>query len=196
MLVVHLREFRTRNLIVTQQPEYAFRYSSADVITVELSEWLSYSHANDLLLLLLSRQTFEETCAFLSFPPHQPVESLAGKPPVRSTASTDVKRRHFVPRCASLLERTNQRERVKGPEGLAYIVQGVFRESISEGDHLDRIGKNVALVSLVEVICRHGGDGGAMPGIEQQIESLRDDADFSGESGLLEFLAKTFGRLL
>ncbi|KAG0127949.1 hypothetical protein HOY82DRAFT_623959 [Tuber indicum] len=240
-----------RNLTLAQQPEYAFRYSSTDAVTAELNEWFSYSLANDLSLLLLSKQTFEETYPLLSLPPHQTVESLAGKRPSRWTASKDVKRRRFISRCADLLEHTNQRERVKGLEGLAYVVQGVFGETVSEDDHLDRVKKNVALVRqaglvetlfncvrgsvgreleyaaagsnsrdetkegdrgwnrkelryaltilyfLVEVTRRHDEDAeGAMPGMDQQIESLRDEiADLPGESGMLGFLAKTLGRL-
>ena len=251
MLVVHLRKFRKENLTVTQQPEYAFRYSSTDVTTAELNEWFSYSLANDLSLLLLSKQTFEETYAVLSLPPHQTVESLVGKRPPRWTTSKDVKRKRFISRCADLLEHTSQRERVKGLEGLAYVVQGVFGETVSEEDHLDRIKKNVALVRqagliealfncvrgsvgreleyaaagsssrdetkegdrgwnrkelryaltilyfLVEVTRRHDEDAGeAILGMDQEIESLRDEiADLPGESGLLGFLAKTLGRL-
>ncbi|KAG0640215.1 hypothetical protein HOY80DRAFT_1009130 [Tuber brumale] len=234
-----------------KQPEYAFRYSSTDVVTAELNEWFSYSLANDLSLLLLSKQTFEETYPVLSLPPHQTLESLAGKRPPRWTTSKDVKRRRFISRCADLLEHTNQRERVKGLEGLAYVVQGVFGETVSEEGHLDMIKKNVALVRqvglvetlfncvrgsvgreleyaaggsnsrdetkegdrgcnrkelryaltilyfLVEVTRRHDEDAeGAMLGMDQQIESLRDEiADLPGESGLLGFLAKTLGRL-
>jgi len=251
VLVVHSRKFRKENLTVTQQPEYAFRYSSTDVTTAELNEWFSYSLANDLSLLLLSKQTFEETYAVLSLPPHQTVGSLVGKRPPRWTTSKDVKRKRFISRCADLLEHTSQRERVKGLEGLAYVVQGVFGETVSEEDHLDRIKKNVALVRqaglvealfncvrgsvgreleyaaagsssrdetkegdrgwnrkelryaltilyfLMEVTRRHDEDaGGAILGMDQEIESLRDEiADLPGESGLLGFLAKTLGRL-
>lgn len=54
--------------MVTQQLECAFRYSSPYVVTAELNEWFSYSLGNDLLLLLLSKQTSEETFAVLSTP--------------------------------------------------------------------------------------------------------------------------------
>jgi len=71
-----LEEISKRNLTVTQQPEYPVHYSSVDVITTELNAWFSYSLTNDFSLLLLSKQTFEETYAILALPPHRTVESL------------------------------------------------------------------------------------------------------------------------
>ncbi|RPA93398.1 hypothetical protein L873DRAFT_1793684 [Choiromyces venosus 120613-1] len=59
-----------------------------------------------------------------------------------------------IPR-ADLLEHTNQRERVKGLGRLAHVVQGVFWETVSKEDHIDRIRKDVALVRqawLVEAL--------------------------------------------
>jgi hypothetical protein len=151
-----------------------------------------------------------------------------------------------------LLEHTNQKERVKGLEGLAYVVEGVFGETSSDDDQLATIKRNVAMVRQAGVVeslfnCVRGavgrewelsttggnssrdetkeGDRGwnrkelrysltilyflieatrhsdredekAAPGMDAEIESLRDEvADLPGECGLLGFLAKTLGRL-
>ncbi|KAG0642377.1 hypothetical protein HOY80DRAFT_1106495 [Tuber brumale] len=48
-------------------------YSFAHVVTAELNKWLSDSLAKSLLIVLPSKQTVEETNAFLSPPPHQTI---------------------------------------------------------------------------------------------------------------------------
>ena len=69
---------------------------SMDAVTAEPNEWFSYLLINDLSLLLLSKQTFEEAYAGLSLPPHQTLESLAEKRPPSGTARRDVKHGGFI----------------------------------------------------------------------------------------------------
>lgn len=75
-----------------------------------------------------------------------------------------MKRKRFISRCADLLENTDQKQRVRGLQGLCYVVQGVYGETESEEEQLWRIEKNVALVRQAGVVeslfnCARGSIG-------------------------------------
>jgi len=119
MLVACLSRFRTRNLTVTQQPEFISYYSSA--YSAELKQQFSYSLANDPLLLL---DHPEEIYTVLSLPQDQKAEPRAGMWLLRWTLGKYVKRRHFKSRCAGLLGHANEREQENSLEGWFHGVVG------------------------------------------------------------------------
>lgn len=140
------------HLLTSQQPEYAFVYAPSDTLKAELNEWFCYSFTNNYGLNLSCKQTFEETYAVLSAPPHLSPASIAKQKPPKWNTSKDVKKKRFIARCADLLENTDQKQRVKGLQGLCYVVQGVYGETESEVEQLYRIERNVALVRQVGVV--------------------------------------------
>lgn len=139
-------------ILRSQQPEYAFVYASSHTLKAELNEWFCYSFTNNYALILSCKDAFEDIYPVLSAPPHLAPASLAKQKPPRWNTSKDVKKKRFISRCADLLENTDQRQRIKGLQGLCYVVQGVYGETESEAEQLYRIERNVALVRQAGVV--------------------------------------------
>ncbi|KAL7274137.1 Factor arrest protein 11 [Rhizina undulata] len=235
-----------------KQPEYAYKYTQTDTLKNEISEWFTYSLSLDLSLILEAKESFEESYQTLSLPPHIPASSVPNRKPAKWTTSKDVKRKAYIMRCADLLDAAAQENRVRGLEGITYVLHGVFGETHSEEEQMHWIEKNVGLVSKVAVveglfncvkgaigrewdytnanilgpvkkekptdeqrilnrkelrhsltalyflieIMRRRGDEAEFVGMDEEVESFRDEVAYVSENGgLLAFLLKTISRI-